>query len=152
AIAAREMVEEAGRVLGLRERLRAQIQSAVEDASLNGSLDHRLPGNLNVTFPGVDAAALLLSMPDVALSTGSACSSATPEPSHVLRAIGLSDRLSHSSLRFGLGRFNTEEEVDYVAGRVIESVRKLRALSPVYEMAKEGVDLSQVAWVAEPTH
>ena len=125
------MAEEAGRLHGLRERLRARIECAVEDARVNGSLEHRLPGNLNVTFPGVDGAALLMSMPDVALSTGSACSSATVEPSHVLRAIGLSDRLAHSSLRFGLGRFNTEEEVDYVAARVIESVRKLRALAPL---------------------
>src|ERR1041385_3691120 len=120
------MTEEAGRLFGLRERLRERIQSAVEDARVNGSLEHRLAGNLNLAFPGVDAAALLMSMPDVALSTGSACSSATPEPSHVLRAIGVSDQMARSSVRFGLGRFNTEEEVDYVAARVIESVRKLR--------------------------
>jgi cysteine desulfurase len=131
AIAGQEMAEESRRVLGLRERLRAHIQSAIPDAQVNGSLDHRLPGNLNVTFPGVDASALLMSLPDVALSTGSACSSATPEPSHVLRAIGLTDRAARSSLRFGLGRFNTADEVDYVASRVIESVQKLRELAPV---------------------
>ena len=98
---------------------------------MNGSMEQRLPGNLNVSFDGVDAETLILSMPEIALSTGSACTSATVEPSHVLRALGLSDDRAHSSVRFGLGRFTTEEEVDYAAGRVVESVRKLRALSPM---------------------
>jgi cysteine desulfurase len=97
---------------------------------VNGSLDHRLPGNLNMSFAGVDGESLLMSLPDVALSTGSACSSATVEPSHVLRALGIGEEMARSSLRFGLGRFNTEEEVDYVARRVIESVRRLRELTP----------------------
>jgi cysteine desulfurase len=97
---------------------------------VNGSLEHRLPGNLNVTFDGVDAAALLMSLPDIALSTGSACSSAIPEPSHVLRAIGLTDAAARSSVRIGLGRFNTEEEIDYASERLVEAVRKLRALTP----------------------
>jgi cysteine desulfurase len=131
AIAAREMAEESARLLRLRERLRAEIEASVEGARINGSLEHRLAGNLNVTFPGVDADALLMNMPDLALSTGSACSSATVEPSHVLRAIGLSTRDARSSVRFGLGRFTTEEEIDYAASRVIESVRKLRALAPI---------------------
>ena len=98
---------------------------------VNGSMEHRLPGNLNMSFAGVDGEALLMSLPDVALSTGSACTSATVEPSYVLRSLGVCDSLAHSSLRFGLGRFNTEEEIDYVAGRVVESVKRLRALSPM---------------------
>jgi cysteine desulfurase len=130
AIAAKEMVSERRRVSELRDRLFARVQAGLEDVSVNGSMEHRLAGNLNMSFGGVDAEALLMSLPDVALSTGSACSSATVEPSHVLRAIGLSESAAHSSVRFGVGRFNTEEEIDYVAGRVIEAVKKLRALSP----------------------
>src|SRR5262245_289234 len=120
AIAQCEMVQESARLHDLRERLRHQIESSVEDARINGSLEHRLAGNLNVTFAGVDADALLMNMPDIALSTGSACSSATVEPSHVLRAIGLSARDARASVRFGLGRFTSEEEIDYAAGRVAE--------------------------------
>jgi cysteine desulfurase len=130
AICVREMEEEGARVGALRERLRANLEEALYPARANGSLSHRLPGNLNIAFPGVDAAALLMSMPDLALSTGSACSSAEPGPSHVLKALGLDDATARSSLRFGLGRFTTEEEVDYAAVRVIESVRKLRSLAP----------------------
>ena len=115
----------------MRDRLRERLQTGLEGVHVNGSMEHRLPGNLNVSFEGVDGEALLMSLPDVALSTGSACTSATVEPSFVLRAIGLSDRLAHSSLRFGLGRFTTDEEIDYAANRVVESVRKLRALSPM---------------------
>jgi cysteine desulfurase len=104
---------------------------------VNGGMEHRLPGNLNMSFAGVTGDALLMSLPDVALSTGSACTSATVEPSYVLKALGVGDELAHSSLRFGLGRFNTEEEVDYVARRVVEAVRKLRALSPVQGSGRE---------------
>ena len=131
AIAAREMSDEAARLGKLRDRLRSHLEGALEGIRVNGSLDRRLAGNLNVTFEGVDGSALLMSMPDIALSTGSACSSATVEPSHVLRAIGLTSAQAHASIRFGLGRFNTGEEIDYAAGRVVESVRKLRALAPV---------------------
>jgi cysteine desulfurase len=131
AICTREMEAESSRVGALRDRLRKQIIAEVEDAQVNGSIEHRLVGNLNLCFPGVNASALLTELPDVAISSGSACSSATPEPSHVLRALGLNEQTARSSVRFGLGRFNTEEEVDYVAGRVIQAVRKLRALSPV---------------------
>jgi cysteine desulfurase len=127
AIAAGEMREESARVLELRERLRTRLMDA---GRVNGSLEHRLSGNLNMSFEGVDASALLMSLPDIAMSTGSACSSATPEPSHVLRAIGLPDRLARASVRFGLGRFNTAEEIDYAGERVAEAVRKLRALTP----------------------
>src|SRR5258706_12812127 len=127
AISALEMAAESERVLGLRERLRNGLADL---ARVNGSLEHRLPGNLNLTFDGVDAAALLMNLPDIALSTGSACSSATPEPSHVLRAIGLTDAAAKSSVRFGVGRFNTEEEMDYAAGRVSAAGRKLRGVTP----------------------
>jgi cysteine desulfurase len=131
AIAAREMGAEAERLRGLRDRLRTSLEAAIEGVRINGSLEHRLPGNLNVSFPGIDADALLMNMPDLALSTGSACSSATVEPSHVLRAIGLNAREARSSVRFGLGRFNTVEEIDYAAARVAGSVNKLRALAPI---------------------
>jgi cysteine desulfurase len=131
AIAAREMDEEAGRLVRLRDRLNERLQTELEGVHVNGSMEHRLPGNLNLSFEGVDGEALLMSLPDLALSTGSACTSATVEPSFVLRAIGVGDRLAHSSLRFGLGRFTTEEEIEYAAGRIVESVRKLRALSPM---------------------
>ncbi|HEY2015619.1 MAG TPA: IscS subfamily cysteine desulfurase [Bryobacteraceae bacterium] len=131
AIAGQEMAEEAARLGQLRDSLKTQLEGALEGVYVNGSLEHRLPGNLNLSFAHVDGESLLMSLPDVALSTGSACSSATVEPSHVLRALGIGEELAHSSLRFGLGRFNTQEEVDYVAGRVAESVRRLRALTPV---------------------
>jgi cysteine desulfurase len=131
SIAAAEMAEESVRMTALRDRLRAALERGIEDVAVNGSMEHRLPGNLNMSFRGVDGEALITSLPEVALSTGSACTSANPEPSHVLRALGVSDELAHASLRFGIGRFNTEEEIDYVAGRVAEAVKRLRALAPV---------------------
>ncbi|MBZ5583258.1 MAG: IscS subfamily cysteine desulfurase [Acidobacteriia bacterium] len=129
-LCARESEAEAARVGALRDRLKAKIQAELPGASVNGSMEHRLPGNLNLSFEGVDSEALLMSLPDVALSTGSACSSAAVEPSYVLRALGAGDAAAHSSVRFGLGRFTTPEEVDYAAARVVEAVRKLRALTP----------------------
>ncbi len=131
ALAAEQMREEGQRVGHLRDRLYARITSELEGVAVNGSMDCRLPGNLNLSFAGVDGNALLMSMPDLALSTGSACTSAAVGPSHVLRALGISGEQAHSSLRFGLGRFTTEEEIDYASGRVIEAVRRLRALTPV---------------------
>ncbi|PWU01595.1 MAG: IscS subfamily cysteine desulfurase [Terriglobia bacterium] len=130
AICRMEMKSEAARLRALRERLRDRIESCLAGVTVNGSLEHRLPGNLNLSFTGVSADALLMSLPEIALSTGSACSSATVEPSHVLRAIGLSSEAARSSVRFGLGRFNTEEEVDYVVQRIVESVNKLRSAAP----------------------
>ena len=130
-IAYEEMDSEAAYLRGLRDRLKAKLESELDYVHVNGSMEHRLPGNLNMSFEGVTGDSLLMSLPDVALSTGSACTSAAVEPSYVLKALGVGDHLSHSSLRFGLGRFNTAEEVDYVARRVIEAVRKLRDLSPV---------------------
>jgi cysteine desulfurase len=131
AICAREMAGEAGRVAGLRDRFKALLEANVEGVHVNGSMERRLPGNLNVSFPRVDGEALLMSLPDLALSTGSACSSATVEPSHVLKAIGIGDSLARSSVRFGLGRFNTAEEVEYAAMRVVEAARRLREQAPV---------------------
>jgi cysteine desulfurase len=140
--------EEGVKLLALRERLRNKLQSSLEETFVNGSMEHRLPGNLNISFAFVEGEAMMMAIKDVAVSSGSACTSASLEPSYVLRALGVGDELAHSSIRFGLGRFNTEEEVDYVAKLVIEKVEHLRNMSPLYEMHKEGIDLKSVAWVA----
>jgi len=147
-----EMAEEATRLAALRDRLKTAIMSQLDEVYINGSMEHRLPGNLNLSFAYVEGESLLMGINDVAVSSGSACTSATLEPSYVLKALGAGDELAHSSIRFGIGRFNTEAEVDYVAKRVVETVNRLRELSPLYEMAKEGVDLKKVQWAAEPTH
>ena len=125
------------------------IMGRLDEVYINGSMEHRLPGNLNISFAYVEGESLLMGINDIAVSSGSACTSATLEPSYVLKALGTGDDLAHSSIRFGIGRFNTEAEVDYVADRVIETVERLRELSPLYEMAKEGVDLKRVKWAAE---
>jgi cysteine desulfurase len=130
AIAARDLPEEAARLVALRTRLLKSLSAEVE-LSVNGTMERRLPGNLNVSFPGVKADAILTNVPEIALSTGSACTSASVEPSHVLRAIGLSTEAALSSVRFGIGRFNTQEEIDYAASRVTEAVKRLHALAPV---------------------
>jgi len=146
ALAAAERDAEAARVLALRERLRQGIDAGLDLVTVNGSLAHRLPGNLNVSFAYVEGEALMMAIKDVAVSSGSACTSASLEPSYVLRAMGVSDDLAHSSIRFGLGRFTTEEEIDWVVRLVVEKVKKLREMSPLYEMVKEGVDLTRVEW------
>jgi cysteine desulfurase len=135
AIAREELPAEAERLLALRERLRRAVEG-IERVRVNGSLAHRLPGNLNVSFAHVEGEALMLSMKDVAVSSGSACTSASLEPSYVLRAMGVPDELAHASLRIGLGRFNTEEEVDHVARLLAEKVARLRELSPAWERAR----------------
>ncbi len=135
-ICQKEMADESARLHVLRDRLKDAILAGLSDATINGSMEHRLPNNLNVSFAGVEGDALLMGINDVAVSSGSACTSATLEPSHVLRALDVPEDLAHSSIRFGLGRFNTEEETDYVAKRVIETVKRLRELSPLYEAAK----------------
>jgi cysteine desulfurase len=140
--------EEGQKLLALRERLRARIMDAVDEVYVNGSMEHRLPGNLNISFAFVEGEAMMMAIKDVAVSSGSACTSASLEPSYVLRALGVGDELAHSSIRFGLGRFNTQEEVDYVADLVIAKVKHLRDMSPLYEMHKDGIDLKSVAWVA----
>jgi cysteine desulfurase len=139
---------ESARILRLRERLREKLNKGLDEIMLNGSLDKRLPGNLNVSFAFVEGEALIMAIKDVAVSSGSACTSASLEPSYVLHAMGVGDDLAHSSIRFGLGRFTTEEEVDYVADLVTRKVQKLRDMSPLYEMHKEGIDLASVQWAA----
>lgn len=148
AICQREMTEEGQRLAHLRDKLKSRLMNELDEVFVNGSLEHRLPNNLNISFAYVEGESLLMGINDVAVSSGSACTSATLEPSYVLKALGAGDDLAHSSIRFGLGRFNTEEEVDYVAAKVIEVVKKLRELSPLYEMAKEGIDLAKVQWSA----
>ena len=139
---------ESARILGLRERLRNKLSAALDEVYVNGTLEHRLAGNLNISFNFVEGEAMMMAIKDVAVSSGSACTSASLEPSYVLRALGVGDELAHSSIRFGLGRFTTDEEVDYVAELVIAKVNKLRDLSPLYEMHKEGIDLKTVQWTA----
>ncbi len=149
AIATEEMAKESCRLAGLRNRLKDKIMGRLDEVYINGSMEHRLPANLNISFAYVEGESLLMGINDIAVSSGSACTSATLEPSYVLKALGTGDDLAHSSIRFGLGRFNTEAEVDYVADRVVETVQRLRELSPLYEMAKEGIDLKSVKWAAE---
>src|ERR1700747_3121145 len=148
AIAQEEMPQESCRLAGLRNRLRDRIMNRLDEVYINGSMEQRLPGNLNISFAYVEGESLLMGINDVAVSSGSACTSATLEPSYVLKALGAGDDLAHSSIRFGLGRFNTEPEVDYVADKLIDVVPRLRALSSLYEMAKEGIDLTKVQWTA----
>jgi cysteine desulfurase len=147
-IAGKEMAEESARMAALRDRLKDGIQGALEDVYLNGHPTLRLPQNLNLSFAYVEGESLLMGLKEIALSSGSACTSATLEPSYVLRALGVGSELAHSSIRFGLGRFNTEEEIDYVIARVIETVNRLREMSPLYEMVKAGIDLKNVQWTA----
>ncbi len=147
-LARQEMPEESKRLGFLRDKLMNKLMSELDEVYVNGTMEHHLPNNLNISFAYVEGESLLMGINDIAVSSGSACTSATLEPSYVLKALGAGDDLAHSSIRFGLGRFNTEEEVDYVAAKVIDVVRKLRELSPLYEMAKEGVDLSKVQWSA----
>jgi cysteine desulfurase len=143
-----EMAEESKRIGALRDRLNQKLHASLDELYINGSMEHRLPGNLNISFAYVEGESLLMGINDVAVSSGSACTSASLEPSYVLKALGAGDELAHSSIRFGLGRFNTEEEVDYVAGKLASVVSKLREMSPLYEMVKDGVDLSKMQWTA----
>jgi cysteine desulfurase len=147
-IAARELPEETRFLTDLRNRLQADLFERLDEIYLNGHPTERLPGNLNVSFAYVEGESLLMGINDVAVSSGSACTSATLEPSYVIRALGVNEELAHSSIRFGLGRFNTEDEVDYVSDRVTKEVKRLREMSPLYEMAKDGIDLKSVQWKA----
>jgi cysteine desulfurase len=141
-----EMPVESVRMRALRDRLKDGLFARLDELYINGSMEHRLPNNLNVSFAFVEGESLLMGINDIAVSSGSACTSATLEPSYVLKALGVGEDLAHTSIRFGLGRFNTQEDVDYVVDRVSEVVIRLRELSPLYEMAKEGVDLSKLTW------
>ncbi len=147
-LAQAEMADEGLRVLRLREKLRRGIMERLDLCYVNGSMEHRLPGNLNISFSFVEGEGLMMALKDVAVSSGSACTSASLEPSYVLRALGIEEELAHTSIRFGLGRFTTEEEVDFVLDLVEKKVNKLRSLSPLYEMAKEGIDLKSIQWAA----
>ncbi len=146
AIAEAELEQSMKHEIELRDYLEEKITSALDYVHLNGNREHRLPGNLNLSFSFVEGESLLMGIHDIAVSSGSACTSASLEPSHVLRSMGVGDDLAHSSIRFGIGRFTTKEEVDYAADQLIESVRRLREMSPLYEMAQEGIDLATVNW------
>ncbi|HEY2119206.1 MAG TPA: IscS subfamily cysteine desulfurase [Candidatus Acidoferrum sp.] len=145
-IAQNEMAEESVRLKALRDRLKTKLEAKLDEVFINGSLEYRLPHNLNMSFAYVEGESLLMGINDIAVSSGSACTSATLEPSYVLKALGVGEDLAHTSIRFGLGRFTTEEEVDYVVEKMVQVVTKLRELSPLYEMAKEGIDISKVKW------
>jgi len=143
-----ELPQEAQRTSGLRDYLEKRIFAELDFVHLNGNREHRLPNNLNVSFAYVEGESLIMGISDVAVSSGSACTSASLEPSHVLRAMDVGEDLAHSSIRFGIGRFTTQEEVDFAAGSVIRAVKRLRELSPLYEMALEGIDPKTVNWQA----
>src|SRR5205809_1492013 len=143
-----EMSTEGERLRALRDRLNEKLHGNLNEIYINGSMEHRLPHNLNISFAYVEGESLLMGINDVAVSSGSACTSASLEPSYVLKALGAGDDLAHSSIRFGLGRWTTDEEVDYVVNKLTTVVRRLREMSPLYEMVKEGVDLTKMQWVA----
>jgi len=145
-IAQQEMPTESVKMRALRDRLKSNLEAKLDEVFINGSMEHRLPNNLNMSFAYVEGESLLMGINDIAVSSGSACTSATLEPSYVLKALGVGEDLAHTSIRFGLGRFNTAEEVDYVTDKMVQVVTKLRDLSPLYEMAKEGVDISKMKW------
>ena len=145
-LAGLEMAEESARILALRDRLWNGLKS-IEEVHINGDLEHRVPGNLNVSFAYVEGESLMMGLKDLAVSSGSACTSASLEPSYVLRALGMSDELAHSSIRFSIGRFTTAEEIDYTISLIQKEIGRLRQMSPLWDMFKDGVDLSKVEWV-----
>ena len=142
------MTAEATRLSGLCERLWRGLEGELDDIFRNGDPEHCLPNILNVSFLYVEGESLMMGFSDIAVSSGSACTSASLEPSYVLKALGLGDDLAHSSIRFSLGRFTTSQDIDHTLGRVVEAVQRLRDMSPLKEMADEGIDLSQVVWAA----
>src|SRR5215813_12913064 len=146
AIAQREMGAEAERLKGLRDRFYKRIKDKLPEVYLNGDLDSRIPGNLNLSFAYVEGEGLMMGIKDLAVSSGSACTSASLEPSYVLRALGVEEELAHTSLRIGLGRFTTEQDVDYAVEHIVESVQRLRSMSPLWEMAQEGIDIKSIQW------
>ena len=145
-VAKHDMPEEAKRLRALRDRLYHGLTSQLTDTYVNGSLEHRLPGNLNISFAFVEGESLLMALKDVAVSSGSACTSASLEPSYVLRALGIGEELAHTSIRFGIGRFNTEAEIDFTVDLVVKAVARLRELSPLWEMHQEGIDINSIQW------
>jgi cysteine desulfurase len=147
-IARKEMPTESVRLKTMRERLRVGISSQLDYVEVNGHPTERLPGNLNLSFGFVEGEGLMMGIKDIAVSSGSACTSASLEPSYVLKALGADDERAHSSIRFGIGRFNTDEEIDFVIQDVVRAVNHLRDMSPLYEMHKAGIDLKTVQWAA----
>ncbi|MCA8941369.1 MAG: IscS subfamily cysteine desulfurase [Planctomycetes bacterium] len=147
-LAHEEFEENVAHLTRLTERLKAGILEKLPDSVLNGDQEHRLPSLVNVSFPYVEGESLIMGIKDVAVSSGSACTSASLEPSYVLKALGLGDELAHSSIRFSVGRFNTEEEVDFVVDTVVREVTRLREMSPLWEMVQDGIDLSKVNWTS----
>jgi cysteine desulfurase len=145
-IAAAEMGAEAERLRALRTRFLDKITADLPEVFVNGDLEHRIPGNLNLSFAYVEGEGLMMGIKDLAVSSGSACTSASLEPSYVLRALGVEEELAHTSLRIGFGRFTTEAEVDHAVARIVGEVRRLRAMSPLWEMAQEGIDLKSIKW------
>jgi cysteine desulfurase len=146
AIAQREMGAEAERLRFLRDKLLKGITEQLPEVFLNGDLERRIPGNLNLSFAYVEGEGLMMGIKNLSVSSGSACTSASLEPSYVLRALGVEEELAHTSIRFGLGRFTTEQEIDYAVEQVVDAVKRLRAMSPLWEMAQEGIDLKSIEW------
>lgn len=147
-LAKQELHADHARILALRERLRLGIMAQLTHVEVNGDLEQRLAGNLNISFNYVEGESLMMAIKDVAVSSGSACTSASLEPSYVLRALGVNEEMAHTSIRFGLGRFTTEEEVDFVIKTVVQAVNKLREMSPLWEMAQEGINIDEIEWAA----
>jgi len=147
-ICQKEMVSETKKLTALRDRFYKSVTDRLPEVFLNGDFENRLPGNLNISFAYVEGEGLMMGIKDLSVSSGSACTSASLEPSYVLRALGVTEDLAHTSLRIGFGRFTTESEVDYAADRIVEAVQKLRAMSPLWEMAQEGIDISKIKWAA----
>ena len=148
AIAGREMAQESERLHYLRDRLYKGIAGQLPEVYINGDLDHRIPGNLNLSFAYVEGESLMMGIKNLYVSSGSACTSASLEPSYVLRALGVAEDLAHTSLRLGLGRFTTEQDVDAAVEEIVTQVKKLRELSPLWEMAQEGIDIASIEWAA----
>lgn len=144
-----DMDEESQRVGALRDRLENSILSSIDETYVNGHLEKRLPGISNISFAYIEGEAMMMGIKEIAVASGSACTSATLEPSHVLKALGVGEDLAHTSIRFGIGRFNTQEEVDYTIRKTQEAVQKLREMSPLYEMAQEGIDISSIKWAGD---
>lgn len=147
-IARKEMSDETAKLIKLRDRFYKSVTDRLPEVYLNGDFKNRLPGNLNISFAYVEGEGLMMGIKDLSVSSGSACTSASLEPSYVLRALGVTEDLAHTSLRIGFGRFTTESEVDYAADRIVEAVQKLRQMSPLWEMAQEGVDITKIQWAA----
>ncbi len=147
-IAAKEMDAEAKRLTKLRDRMLKGLQSKLTDLVINGDLEHRIPGNLNISFAYVEGESLMMGIKNLSVSSGSACTSASLEPSYVLRALGVEEEMAHTSLRIGLGRFTTEHEVDTAVAELVHHVTKLREMSPLWEMAQEGIDIKSIEWAA----